>query len=418
MASYFQPGNINIKEISITNFRGEEFDLQGIFTEVNIYEDLFTSTLSGSIFIEDGIDLFQNLPIIGEEKVTIRFTTSDEGFDTIVVQFNVFQVTNFNHMKSAVTTYQLELVSPEFLLNTTTYVERSLRQSTGADIKSILQSELQSAKTIDVRDYTREYPYIPARQRPFEVIATLLNRSHLRTNLQDTTGILYEDVDGFKLQSLLELTNNTEVIANYTYRPKNLISNQTAIEGEFYSFNALLVDNNVEALAQVSTGALGGTVAVFDPITRSYKEQVYDYQLTSNIANNKLYTGDNNLVKNATKSHMRFVTKGTKDRSYSFRNQFLMQHFNGIRYRLEVPGNSSLRIGQLVELNIPSRTGEDIEQQRFDRFYSGNYLITSLKHTFTPAQTSYSTTIEVVSAGYRNNPEKTSLINRLQYDTR
>ena len=86
MSEYFVPGNIEIKEISITNNKGVNFNLQGIFTEVNIYADLFTSTLSGTIYIKDGIDLFQNLPIIGEETVHIRFAT-EKSFDTIVVNF-------------------------------------------------------------------------------------------------------------------------------------------------------------------------------------------------------------------------------------------------------------------------------------------------------------------------------------------
>lgn len=418
MSEYFIPGNIEIKEISITNNKGVNFNLQGIFTEVNIYADLFTSTLSGTIYIEDGIDLFQNLPIIGEETVHIRFAT-EKSFDTIVVNFRVFQMTGFNHIKPALAAYQLELVSDEFLTNETAFVFRSLKKDTDVDINTILATELASTKKLDADKCTRERVYIPARQRPFEVISTLLNRSHLKTDANDYSLLLFEDVDGFKLKSVSKLINNATAVATYKYTPKNQITSQTPMESGFWSFNALITDNNVEPLSHLMSGALGGTTCAFDPITRTYGEKTYDYELTSNLNNSKLYTSENTLVKNSAASHQRFVVAGTKDKSYTKRNQFFMQHFNGIKYRMQVPGNSNLRLGQVINLDIPSRTGVDIENRQHDRYYSGPYMITSLKHRFTPAQTSYSTTIEIVRSGYKTNPEKlTNLVQRLDYDTR
>lgn len=418
MAEYFNPGNIEIKEVSITNNRGVNFNLMGIFTEVNIYCDLFSSTMSGSIYIEDGIDLFQNLPIIGEETVHIRFAT-EKSFETVAVEFTVHQVTGFNHLKSAVASYQLELVSKEFMMNSTTTVFRSLRQSTTADVASLVATELESNKKIDADDITREKVYLPSRQNPFTVIKTLLNRSFLKTDGEDYSALFFEDVDGFKLKSIAKMINNIQPVATYKYTPKNTITSLAPAESDFYSFNALTVDNNIEPLSLVMSGALGGTAAVFDPMTRTYGENAYGYELTSTLNRAKLFTENNELVRNATSSHQRFLVAGTKDKSYPKRNQFFAQHFNGIKYRMMVPGNSNLRLGQVINLDIPSRTGVDIENRQHDRYYSGAFMITSLKHRFTPAQTSYSTTVEIIRVGYKNSPDKlTDLTQRLQYGSR
>ena len=54
---------------------------------------------------------------------------------------------------------------------------------------------------------------------------------------------------------------------------------------------------------------------------------------------------------------------------------------NAIQLNINVPGNTALAVGEIIEVSIPLATSEDGEVQE-DRTYSGKYLIASLHHLY------------------------------------
>ena len=73
-------GYIEIIELSITNFAGKTESLVGMYDLLEIQEDIFSPICSGSVRVLDMNNVFEDLPIVGEE--TIRLTYKDE--ETIV----------------------------------------------------------------------------------------------------------------------------------------------------------------------------------------------------------------------------------------------------------------------------------------------------------------------------------------------
>jgi hypothetical protein len=51
-------------------------DLKAAWSDLNIYEDMFASCLTGNITLTDGMGLMENVPIIGEETINIHVKTS------------------------------------------------------------------------------------------------------------------------------------------------------------------------------------------------------------------------------------------------------------------------------------------------------------------------------------------------------
>jgi hypothetical protein len=56
---------------------GGIIDLRNSWSELNIFEDMFSSTLTCDINIVDGVGLTEFLPIIGEETLTIKIKTAN-----------------------------------------------------------------------------------------------------------------------------------------------------------------------------------------------------------------------------------------------------------------------------------------------------------------------------------------------------
>ena len=73
------PGDFELLKLTLTspNLKGNRpyRDLKAAWSALNIYEDLFSNSLTGTIQIIDGIGLMESVPIIGEETINIHVRT-------------------------------------------------------------------------------------------------------------------------------------------------------------------------------------------------------------------------------------------------------------------------------------------------------------------------------------------------------
>ena len=76
------PGDFELQLITITSpnrkgyvsLKPEEWG-GGSWSELNIYEDIFSNCLTANVQLTDGVGLMENLPIVGEETIHIQIKT-------------------------------------------------------------------------------------------------------------------------------------------------------------------------------------------------------------------------------------------------------------------------------------------------------------------------------------------------------
>ena len=69
-------GEFLLEECVLLTVKGTEVDLSLHLVEnINIYEDIFSMTVSGDILFKDTNNLVLNAPIIGEEKLLLKIQT-------------------------------------------------------------------------------------------------------------------------------------------------------------------------------------------------------------------------------------------------------------------------------------------------------------------------------------------------------
>ena len=62
----------------------------------------------------------------------------------------------------------------------------------------------------------------------------------------------------------------------------------------------------------------------------------------------------------------------------------MLNNYDAISADIEVDGNTFIRVGNMVDLNLPSQSAERMEgNDKVDRFYRGAFLIRNIKHSFT-----------------------------------
>ena len=82
-------GDVETKQIDLVG-KYSTVSLIALFNQVEIYEDLFSPFITGTITISESFDLINNLPLIGEEFLILDITTP--GFEKrIKGRFYVFK---------------------------------------------------------------------------------------------------------------------------------------------------------------------------------------------------------------------------------------------------------------------------------------------------------------------------------------
>ena len=68
-------GKYEVKELLIKNSSGSVLDLKNSVQAIDIYESIFSTSLSGSITILDVHNIAANGPIIGQEFMSLKLST-------------------------------------------------------------------------------------------------------------------------------------------------------------------------------------------------------------------------------------------------------------------------------------------------------------------------------------------------------
>ena len=75
MAVLEYAGEYIIEECSIYSTSGEVVDVTALVSTINIFEDIFKSSLTGNIALVDTNNLLTRLPLIGQEKLRLKLST-------------------------------------------------------------------------------------------------------------------------------------------------------------------------------------------------------------------------------------------------------------------------------------------------------------------------------------------------------
>jgi hypothetical protein len=79
-------------------------------------------------------------------------------------------------------------------------------------------------------------------------------------------------------------------------------------------------------------------------------------------------------------SFLRVAADNLKVDTWLLQRNTYMSAMHGFQFKVSVPGNLVLRVGQVVQLNLPAAEVGSQEKKPLDDLFSGNYLITAIRH--------------------------------------
>ena len=411
-----------IYEVLTISKDGKEEPLQGKTVNFNYYESLYSPVVSGNLtYVDAGgstedkkdnlTSIKDGLPITALEDLKVKIQTS---FGTIDFTKDPFKVTSspIMHQESNRQTVLLTFVNEKELRNSEVPVFDRYVGRISDSIRKILQQKLQiSNDKIDIEPTKNSYGFVGKGRGALNIILDLCRRS---VPVKGDAGyFFYQTQDGFNYKSIDSLLSQ-DPKQKYLYYGA-LRSN---VENSDNDFNVLLapkVKKDQDITKALKDGTYVNRNIFFNPQTFEHSEVVFS---VDKDGVKKTLGGDLPIKTDELKSFVKTNHHILDIGSFEVQNQIPnndpreWQATSTMRYNLlhsivmeiQIPCNSELRAGDVIELEIES-IKEDMVQSPSDEQQSGKYLILHLCHHFDSLRSFTSLTLVRDSYGIRRSKD-------------
>jgi hypothetical protein len=402
MKRSFEVGDVAITKVLVEKLDGsvEPIDIRPQAVEIAIYEDINEPTVMVEIILSDAVNLVELFPIVGEERLTIVFNTPGVEQRTKYV-FNIFSVeSSVMNSQTSSSIYVLKGVTPVHFTNAVNFVEKSYRDSISNIATEVLEELIGSTsgftKEVYVEPTKGSTPIIIPSSHPFQALDMLRQRAISATSKNGGNYLFFENQKYFNFRSLDNLINvskqeqDTQYGRSYTYEPNSNRIRSTLNYRNILNFNYL---TKFDSISKLIGGAFNTQVETFDILQKN--ASVVEFNLNNDKSllpslDKKLNLNNSSafVSEYSSKNAVRFFNIKDTSNGENYINNFMPVSsafstlFDQNTVRVLIYGDSELKAGDVVNLKIPNAKGTT-DPYTEDRYYSGSFLITRLRHNIT-----------------------------------
>ncbi len=393
-------GDVDLQTIELSSLvTGKSIDLFNMFIELNIYEDIFCNTISGTISINDSLDLINTIPLVGEEVLHVVYKTPglDDDIALIDKKFFIYKLSDriLNSEKSFV--YVLHFMSEEGYGDMFTKLRRSYTGQLSEIVKRIFTEDdaMGSSSDIEIEPTANAYKFVAPNWSPLKCINWFTARSiSIASNAPDY--VFYQDVFKFNFKSISSLISEESFIKYYynDIDPSTIAHDQELQqikEINSYSIVESFVNDKVFDIAdRMMLGFYASKLVEFDILSKKVNIKTLDYidyfDKTKHLeefpvnSKNFLRNPETHVVYYPTQFYL-FDEFGSDDpMSWVLQRRSLLQQIESFRIDITVPGRSDIFVGKTIDFEYNTTQVHDTAEDAKEDTYSGKYLISAINH--------------------------------------
>lgn len=420
-----------LQAATITIKGGRTIDLTNVILEIEVFEDIFKSSITGSITINDFVGGLEKYIFTGGETLTLKAGMPSEGNTTLINRDNLI-VHEFSKIKANSTNslrYKLYFTSDSALNSHKRRVFKSsgVERNVGNMVK-YLYSRMSNSETstnvkVKASDVWLPSPYVSPGYSPIDAINSLAKR----TSADGKYYVFYERLNynssgesyHHYFTSIDDIIRDTDPnkIPTIKYSPAGNYFSTTTPE---YNIRAKTVEfqNNYNHLSAMAGGFYNSRVRSLDVLTRRYSDTKISYKEMSDGSGGTSYLGKYLDSSNYFSSYgendfpgERLIVSAMndpfRDRKAWIKNDTYGAFLNSsIRITVDVAGGTNrIGVGDVVDFRFPSRSHKSLNLEDTtvpdDIVYSGRYIVTACRHTIT--RLGYTKKLEVSRGNFRVN---------------
>lgn len=407
MDNFNTAASIVIDSIVIESHNEKTIEITDLFNSLTIYENMFSPLMKAAMVITDATGITADLPIVGQEKVTITISRGDEYYTYV---FRTTHLEKMSQVNDFTVNYVINLVDESYYMNGINLVSQSFSGSMSEIVGTIYTDFLKTELEVD--ESFGNYKVVIPRWNPYKAIGWCTRRARTENN---SPFVNFSTLNGgHQFRSIATLFEQ-EPIEQY-FRTKHHDSVTSAVEqrGETLDFNEYMQTpisffalETGPTLEQLHKGAYASRTLLVDTAEKVYQEYTFNYDNefdniphlaaepmisdTFMLDNRSVFENSNTVQRAFAHSSHAFTSAYSYNsdvfNTSPYRGSYL-ETLNNYRYRLGVNGRFDLAVGQCVDLQIMKNrifTVADPDDA-IDSRRSGKHIITALKHMFTRRQ--------------------------------
>ena len=425
-------------QLSETDGGEDLIDLRKVCSGWNYIESINSPSVRMEFAIYDTLDLISTLT--GNELIQLTIETDSAPDQSLEIEQRIFKIGNVVKSERAVA-YMIYTVSPETHNNETNKVFKVFKDDLGSShVDWILENKLKTFGKTNVVEPTKgNFNFIACTWRPYDCISYISDK--VVSSTTNTAGyVFFENKNGYNFRSIDWLCSDNNPTKTqplkFTYEQANVgesdfnaykieqlvfpdranhlekmrsgTYSNTVLGLKVPSLSSGNLDNPGDGGTETKEGdaveQTGGSGSIKEPLHMGLDKVYGVAQQAGGILNdsfpypkvNQKFFEDTRPTRTKIRAlpgmknsqsgsdstggaaNMDFDTVWASAYAYS-RYQLL----KAITLDITVPGNVGLYVGMVIRINIPASSKEE-ERTVEDPVYSGLYLITGLRHKYTP----------------------------------
>ena len=408
--------------------RNEPFNLRGNFMGLVLYEDIFEPVLSGDLLISDPISLATVGPITGQEELLIKLKTPTISDPDKIIEFVdqpliITSISKRQAIANDIEGYVLSFTTRQILKDRRTKISKSLTGTYSDIVRQMFTASSCDKRPMHIEPTSGIKRLITTDEHPFNIIQTCAaNAKSLKT--KSPTYVFFENIRGFHFRSLDSMYAQKSI---HTYEPKTagtmMEKGLHLIKEELENILDYRIKLGQDTLLETDKGIFGSNLIVWNMFDKSYSTKQYDmlkeqenehninhYHGTGGDFSPYSNTVDKDGIGISENPSKTFLTS-TSDKTTGVNSTFVLDNGNfpisptddfdvqqrrksqmyrineGLDLEIKVYGNTLISVGDIVTCNIPTKmTVDKSATEILDKRYSGEYLVTHIRHDFNPQE--------------------------------
>jgi hypothetical protein len=386
-------GEVAVSRATLFTHDGKSIDILPMIGDLSLYEDIFSTTMSGHILIEDSLDLINNAPLIGQEMFSLHIKTPT--LSTSIEKIFYIYKLQARKSKKRVQTYMLNFCSRELIYSANSKVAQSFSGNITDTVESIFRDKryIASESKIFLDKTKNSYSFIAPYWTPLETINWLTGKSINENGVPNY--LFFETNQSFEYSSvdkLISATPRREYI--FTDVDALTVTGANGDKDKRYSIvESMETGVTFDYLRNLNSGMFASRLSTIDLTTKNINTNTFDYIDDFNKSNHlEKYPLKTNSALRRKLSSIYFMTKNNyqtgsfKQQGYKdffLQRNSLLEQLSAFKITIKVPGRTDMKAGSVVKFTMPELRqilADEIDTSGISDYFSGNYLVTAIKH--------------------------------------
>lgn len=399
-------GDINVAEVTITSLiTDKKFNVANQLLTIQIFEDMFSPFISGSLIFKESLDFASNFPFVGEEVIDLKLftpTLDEVKPKTGVIQgrFYIYKMADREEVAERSMVYQLHFIAIEAIADINTKISKGYDGLVSDIAKTLIkgEDELSSDKEVLIEETSNKIKFVSNFWSPIRNINYLLK--HAQNKGKSPTYVFYESRYGYNFVSLDTLNAQEPIQYFLNNDSQDSISpsggSKRNFENDYRRISELNIPVTHDYMDRVTHGAYGSTILFMDLAKKEYfnlkhsflkdwgkegeETRLNKYPVTSN----KVYTTYRASMYNDVMEHGLFTDyDDVSDVRVRQKRVSRLKQAEAYKINITVAGRTDYTVGQKVNVKSYKSEpikGSDNDEDILDNIISGNYLIATINH--------------------------------------